>query len=180
MYLTKMPRYKDATAKDVYAVENYLDWMKAKENNSPYANCTFYEWCHMDMPPQEYIDFYSKYYEYAGYGMYQIMKRVAYWRKQNAIHKFFVDAIQGGEDDCDYHSEVTENDLRELLNLCTRVLANHKLANVLLPTQGGFFFGAEEYDEWYFQGLQDTVDQIYQIFNTTDFNKEMVYYRSSW
>ena len=29
MYLNKMPRYKNATARDVAAVENYLDWMKA-------------------------------------------------------------------------------------------------------------------------------------------------------
>ena len=31
MYLNKMPRYKGATANDVAAVENYLDWKKAKK-----------------------------------------------------------------------------------------------------------------------------------------------------
>ena len=180
MYLDKMPRYKDATARDVYAVESYLDWQQAKKNGSSYADCTFYEWCHMEEPKQEYIDFYSKYYECTEYGFYRIAKKVAYWRKQNAIHQFFVDLVQDGEDDCRYHSEVTEEVLRELLSLCHRVLLNKKLASVLLSTQGGFFFGDTTYDEWYFQGIRDTIDQIYQILNTTDFEKEMVYYISSW
>lgn len=188
MYLNKMPRYKYATANDVYAVESYLDWKKAKKDKSPYANCTFYEWCHMDKPSKEHIDFYSKYYEkkYSEwdiekkYGHMGIIDNVAYWRKQNAIHRWFVDNIQDGEDDCMYHAEVTKNDLRELLSLCQRVLLDNSLANDLLPTQGGFFFGDTTYDEWYLQGIQETVDQIYKIFNTTDFEKEMIYYRSSW
>lgn len=31
MYLNRMPRYKKATASDVSAIENYLDWQKAKK-----------------------------------------------------------------------------------------------------------------------------------------------------
>jgi hypothetical protein len=29
-----------------------------------------------------------------------IEESVAYWRKQNAIHKWFVDKVQSGNDDC--------------------------------------------------------------------------------
>lgn len=32
MYLMKMPRYKNATAKDVSKVELYLDWKSAQAN----------------------------------------------------------------------------------------------------------------------------------------------------
>ena len=31
MYLNRMPRYKNATASEVSAIENYFDWMKAKK-----------------------------------------------------------------------------------------------------------------------------------------------------
>lgn len=188
MYLNKMPRYKDATASDVAAVENYLEWIKAKEEGSEYANCTFYDFCHMDEPSQEHIDFYSKFYEHKysdwdtekKYGWSRIMDQVAYWRKQNAIHRWFVENMQDGEDDCDYHAEVTKEDLRDLLNLCNRILHNKSLASELLPTQGGFFFGETAYDDWYMDGIQYTADKIYEIFNTTDFEKEMIYYISSW
>ena len=30
-YLYRMPRYKETTASDVNAIENYLDWLKAKK-----------------------------------------------------------------------------------------------------------------------------------------------------
>ena len=188
MYLNKMPRYNGATARDVAAVESYLDWMKAKEEDSPYAKGTFYDWCRMDEPSKDYIDFYSKFYEHKysdwdtekKYGYMRIMDQVAYWRKQNGIHRWFVENIQDDEDDCEYHREVTKDDLRDLLELCNRILLDHNLAAELMPTRGGFFFGETIYDDWYFEGIEYTVHKIYEIFNTTDFEKEMVYYISSW
>ena len=50
----------------------------------------------------------------------------------------------------------------------------------LLPTQGGFFFGGTEYDNWYMRGVEDTIDILTRVLETTDFEKEMVYYVSSW
>lgn len=129
-YLNKMPRYRGATANDVSAVESYLDWIGAKEKNSEYANCSFEEWCgREELPSQKYIDFYSKHYnkKYSTwdtekqYGWDRIMEQVGYWRKANQIHNWFVDNIQDGVDDCDYHREVTEEDLKELLALCEKI-----------------------------------------------------------
>ena len=50
----------------------------------------------------------------------------------------------------------------------------------LLPTQCGFLFGSTEYDSWYMDSIDHTIDVITEIFNTVDFDSEMVYYRSSW
>jgi hypothetical protein len=46
---------------------------------------------------------------------------VAYWRKANAIHKWFVDNCQGGEDNCQ-RSYVDRGKLQELITLCKQVL----------------------------------------------------------
>ena len=46
---------------------------------------------------------------------------VAYWRKANAIHKWFVDNVQGGEENCE-ESDVSRGQLAELVNLCKSVL----------------------------------------------------------
>ena len=47
---------------------------------------------------------------------------VAYWRKANHIHQWFVENVQGGEDECKPHS-VSREQLKELREMCLRVLA---------------------------------------------------------
>lgn len=81
---------------------------------------------------------------------------VGYWRKANQIHNWFVQNCANGEDDC-RPVEVPVSKLEQLLEECKMVLADHSLAQVYLPTQKGFFFGSTEYDEYYFEDLEDTV-----------------------
>lgn len=103
--------------------------------------------------------------------------KIAQWRKANAIHQWFVDNCQGGEDDC-REAYVSREQLEELKELCEKVLADHSLADEELPTQSGFFFGSTEYDEWYFGDLEMTVEMLEHALtlgNDLDF-----YYSSSW
>ena len=83
----------------------------------------------------------------------------AYWRKANAIHKWFVDNVQEGTDDCSPYY-VPREKLEELRALCQRVLDFRHLATDQLPPQQGFFFGSTDVDEYYFQDLEDTVRQL--------------------
>ena len=46
-----------------------------------------------------------------------ISEEVAYWRKANQIHRWFVDNIQDGEDNCESY-EVSKQQLEELLGVC--------------------------------------------------------------
>lgn len=46
---------------------------------------------------------------------------IGYWRKANQIHKWFVDNVQDGIDDCEYY-EVSKDKLGELLKVCKEVL----------------------------------------------------------
>lgn len=58
----------------------------------------------------------------------EITERVGYWRKANQIHAWFVNNIQGGNDDCgDY--PVSEEKLTELLNICKEIKDKCKLTN---------------------------------------------------
>ena len=41
MYLNRMPRYKDVTADQIDAIEDYFEWIANKESGNKYANCTF-------------------------------------------------------------------------------------------------------------------------------------------
>jgi hypothetical protein len=47
---------------------------------------------------------------------------VAYWRKANAIHQWFVDNCMGGVDECVWSEPIPRSKLRELKQLCERVI----------------------------------------------------------
>lgn len=106
-----------------------------------------------------------------------IEEEVGYWRKANAIHQWFVDNVQDGVDECQ-ESFVPVSKLQELLDICLYIKKDNKLADELLPTQGGFFFGSTDYDEWYLQTIDQTIEILEKIDleNTTD----NFYYQSSW
>lgn len=112
-----------------------------------------------------------------------IWSEIGYWRKANHIHKWFVDCVQDGEDDCEKY-EVTESNLLDLKAVCEEVLSlkgkDEGKIEELLPTQGGFFFGDTAYDEYYFSEVEGTIKIINEVLETTDFEKELVVYQSSW
>lgn len=112
-----------------------------------------------------------------------IEERVGYWRKANHIHKWFVDNLQDGVDDCgDYY--VSEEKLLQLLEACKNVVNKPELAADELPTQSGFFFGGTEYDQYYIQDCQDTIDIIEALLKEKDPGNDYIngeiYYHSSW
>lgn len=102
---------------------------------------------------------------------------VGYWRKQNAIHNWFVQNCQDGEDECQQVGVAREK-LEELRDLCRKVLADPSLADELLPTAEGFFFGSTDYDDWYMRGLTYTADKIDKLLTMSD--DWYFYYQSSW
>lgn len=103
---------------------------------------------------------------------------LGYWRKANHIHKWFVDNVQAGRDDCEDYP-VTHSDLEILLNVCEQVLADPSRAKDLLPTQSGFFFGSQEYDDWYFDDIRDTIAIVKKVLDLNYKTIDM-HYRSSW
>jgi len=105
-----------------------------------------------------------------------IIEEAGYWRKQNQIHRWFVENIQNGTDDCgEYY--VSKADLETLLELCEKVKADNSLADGLLPGASGFFFGGTEYDEWYYNGIDNTIEILKEALE--DENGEYLY-SSSW
>jgi hypothetical protein len=124
-----------------------------------------------------------------------IQEEVGYWRKQNHIHQWFVDNVQGGKDECQV-AYVDPAKLQELLETCKKVMAASELiengdgeklikdstvAKELLPNQGGFFFGGTEYDEWYLEGVTHTI-KILEEELKHDWGRDSpeYYYQSSW
>lgn len=106
-----------------------------------------------------------------------ITEEVAYWRKANQIHKWFVDNVQNGNDDCGNYY-VSREKLEELLDSCKKVQADMSLAEQLLPSQSGFFFGGTDYDDWYYQDIDRTIEMLEEILS--DETADEFEYTSSW
>jgi len=105
-----------------------------------------------------------------------VIENVGYWRKANAIHKWFVDNVQKGEDNCAQYFVSTRN-LQKLKSVCEEVLENKDRAQELLPTTEGFFFGGTDYDEYYFGDLVETIQIMDEALSDDDAS---YYYQSSW
>ena len=214
MYLNKYPRYKDATADDFVMVDNYISW---KERGQKY---TFDEWCGGDESKvrTDLIDFYkqkkyTRHFDWDkddSFAYDTIFTEIAYWRKANEIHNYFVEYVQHGVDDCRTY-DVSKKQLDDLLYKCKEVeriavLEKSKVVNgytfengkeipmyedgevivnaeevaAILPTQGGFFFGSTDYDKYYMEDIKYTIDILEKILEETDFDTEAVCYHSSW
>ena len=137
-----------------------------------------------------------------------IEEEVCYWRKANAIHKWFVDNCQDGVDDC-REAWISKDKLHTLLDTVITVLdsletilgdvhvgtaykngevnelyepgeliADTKIAEKLLPTQLGFFFGGTDYDQFYIGNLRHTRQVLQGILNEP--NSGEFYYQASW
>lgn len=113
--------------------------------------------------------------------VYSINLQCGEWRKANHIHKWFVENVQDGNDDCGEYC-VSIEDLKTLLLTCKKVLKNRneEVSNELLPTAAGFFFGGTDYDEYYYETIQYTVGLIEHIQETYDPIVDSFFYRSSW
>ncbi len=110
----------------------------------------------------------------------EITIEAAYWRKSNMIHKWFVDNVQDGNDDCGNY-EVSREKLQELIDIIDKVLADKTQAGNLLPNTAGFFFGSQDYDQYYFEDLQDTKRVLEGLLGNAELNKHWYFeYHSSW
>lgn len=109
-----------------------------------------------------------------------------YWRKANAIHRWFVENIQDGVDECQLSQAVSPFRLRELQAICEEALEAYEddrhedARNVLEPT-GGFFFGSTDLDEWWAEDARRTINEIDSILaEAKNVGGVTFYYQSSW
>lgn len=104
---------------------------------------------------------------------------VAYWRKANAIHNWFVNNVQEGEDNCQ-EAYVSREKLEELRKLCLELLLNKDPveAKTFLTPTAGFFFGGTLIDEGYWKDLEDTADQLERVLKIPE--EWSIHYQSSW
>ena len=120
------------------------------------------------------------------FGEFQVgatVYEIGYWRKVNSVHKWFVDNVQDGNDNCgEYVVSVTK--LKELRSQVEAALSQPLNAAEAMPNQSGFFFGSTDYDDYYFDDLRDTIKILDKALKWCELNSKgkfiTIYYSSSW
>ena len=119
-----------------------------------------------------------------------VTEQIAYWRKANAIHNWFVQNVQDGVDDCKEYTFGVE-EIEQLVTLCKDVLKTAKTKEgkvvngqtfkdgkwedimadgvvvtnpeevaELLPPTEGFFFGSTDIDGYFLDDIKSTIEQL--------------------
>ena len=111
-------------------------------------------------------------------------EEIGYWRKANQIREWIVNRFdcEGRFEDNGY-TILAPEELQVLRDACMTILeakeegmATPTFCSKILPSSDGFFFGSTDYDEWYFEQLEDTVKIIDNALETTDWENEIVAY----
>jgi len=100
-----------------------------------------------------------------------ILENMAYWRNCRAIHQWFVDNLQEGNDDC-RPVELERSTLERLLSECKRVILDPSRMNALIPSPY-----TEEEENRYFAELRDAVLVLEEVLSEPGNEYE---YNSSW
>lgn len=138
----------------------------------------------------------------------EIIEEVCYWRKANQIHNWFIQNCADGDDDCTRMEVSREQLEKLLATCKTvlagsklikgkvingqvgtqngyenvygdgELIENPELAQKLLPTVRGFFFGSTEYDQWYLDDLKRTVEILEEELKNN--NADYYTYEASW
>lgn len=106
-----------------------------------------------------------------------IFKQVAYWRKFNALHQWFVTHVQLGIDNCGLY-ELDQDVLRSCHD--TLEEAFYKKNHYILPPTQGFFWGSTEIDDYYWNNVEEAIQTISSLIDNTDWATERLFYQSSW
>jgi hypothetical protein len=185
MYLYRTKKVKGLTADDYGKIDNTISGVPKDAFKSIRASIkgrTKQSYSQLDEVVKE-RGVYSKW--------LSIFEDIGYWRKANAIHNFLVQQCQGGVDECQL-SIVRKTHLTDLLKRCKKamsvkdiymndgILEDGKGIEEYLPTTSGFFFGGTEFNEWFFNDVEETIELVEKVLKETDFKTQLICYRASW
>ncbi len=195
--------YEAIPREDIELIEKYFNWGKAREEGKSKSN-TLQEWCgalENQLPHKYIVNYYREFFtektiytegigEVKHYGIFDQVGRIV---KANQIFNWFIKNVMSNDVSNKYY-EVTKDQLKNLLDVCIAIKntitiidddeykVNEEMAKAVLPLLKiqGYFFGTSSYGIVYAKQVLNTIDVITNILETTDFEKETVYFNAIW
>lgn len=107
-------------------------------------------------------------------------ERVGYMRKHNHLLPYFK-----YEDNCSDRF-VSKSEVEAFIDDAKTVISHRyeddaqEVAEDLIPTESGFFFGSTEYDEYYYADLEEDIRIFEEILDNFDFNNDVLIMHCWW
>lgn len=123
--------------------------------------------------------------------------KIGYWRKFNALHSFIINKFANGIDECQ-RIYLSDEKIKEILNVLKEVkesfiiatikeekddfiIYENPIAEKLLPTKAGFFFGNSNYDSFYLNNVEISISIFEKVLKLLEKNNDYyIYYQASW
>ena len=144
MYMDRVKKIDGMTLNEIFATADYIDYLNRP---SKYSSSSLEQWCGRkedEVRKDKINDVKARLHTTYGawdldkeYGHEGVNDGVAYWRKANAIHKWFVDNCGDGIDECQT-MEVSQEQLEELLDIAQKVKDSCELVDG--DIQNGYTF----------------------------------------
>ena len=195
--------YETIPFNDVQLINKYFNWKKAREEHG--VDCySLKDWCGVsedDMPHKTivnyYGDFYNKKMAYNNYdsemveteSIFEDLARIV---KANQIFNWLINNVTNGNVDNEHH-EVSKEKLKMLCRALKQIRrdatfddngfkVDEDVAKEYMPIMDDvpMFWGTNKYDEVYAEQVVKVYDIIRDILNTTDFEKESIYFNAIW
>lgn len=163
MYLMSVPKIEGMDLDDVLMASGHLSTLE-EEKNEVY----------------EKVKPHIKHFEEFGTSWFSLLEEVAYWRKANQIHNWFVENINNGIDEPCFTQEVTKEKLNDLYNVCLQILTKKADPYDILPTRPGCFFGSTAYDDFYYYVTDQTKSTLENLLKNINFETHYLIYQCSW
>ena len=124
--------------------------------------------------------------------------KIGYWRKFNALHYYIINHFAYGKDE-GQKIYLLKSDLLEILEVLKKVeksfetakikeekddyiIYENPIAEKLLPTKDGFFFGSLDYDNFYLDDIKISIKIFEEVLKLLEERPEeyVIYYQASW
>ena len=110
------------------------------------------------------------------------LEEVGYFRKINS----FLNWVHNRHPEVPWSrqmwTELSKEDIEECIKVTDEVMHTSSMQRIkeIFPTTQGFFFGSDDYDDWYFHDVKRVNDTLNVILENTDWENEVIVYTESW
>lgn len=103
-------------------------------------------------------------------------KKVGYFRKDNAFLHWVDTHVKEVENCVDI--TISKEQLKALQNTLLTLTKENCAEN--FPTQNGFFYGSTDYDEWYWDGVEELKQWVKETLQTFNFEENNLIFHAWW
>ena len=173
-YFHRTLRYQNLEYKDIKIIEKHYELSNAIRENTNKGCTTLKEWCNIEeyeIPDQRAIDYYKSEYKlrekfneiYGNYSTYSVIEEIGHVREMHFMHKWIKDNLLNSTNTKLSAIELTKENIEQLLKICEHQSLEKQYSSKIEHIN-----------------ITKTNELLKYILETTDFEKQIIFYNTLW